>query len=132
MIARRVMLFTISCIVFWALTGVPARYMLDNELTLIHSGTAMLLCLVPGIITLAWAGWAFQHDPEQQLFMILGGTGLRLFGVLAVAMLLYFNVPPFQAAFGFLVWLVVYYLGTLTMEMLLLLQARSGSAGRPV
>ena len=122
----RVMLFTISCTVLWALTGVPARYMLDEELTLIHSGTAMLLCMVPGIIILAWADWAFRHDNEQQLLMILGGTGLRLFGVLAVAMLLYFNVPPFRAALGFLVWLVVYYLFTLTMELLLLLQARSG------
>lgn len=115
--------------VFWGLTAWPVQYFTGAAHTLVYSGTAMMLCLVPAAITLAWAQVAFRQNPEQQLMMALGGTGVRLFGVLIVALLLYRNVPLFRAEEGFLIWLVVCYLFTLAVEMLLLLKGRSRPDG---
>jgi len=109
------------------LAAVPAKHLGGAELAWVFSGTALLLCLVPGLITIAWAGIALRQDPAQQLTMILGATGVRMFGVLLIALLLYQNVPPYQGQDGFLLWLVVCYLFTLTLELTLLLTGRPRS-----
>jgi hypothetical protein len=120
----RLMTLVSACSVFWALTALPVRYWTQGELVLVYSGTAMLLCLVPGVLTLVWAGFAFRLDHDQQLVMVLAATGVRMFSVLLVALLLYLYVPFYRIEGGFLIWLIVFYLFTLALEMYLLLQDR--------
>jgi hypothetical protein len=110
---------------FWLLAGLPARLLGGGDAALVYSGTALLLCLVPAALTLAWAGRALQGTPDQQLALVLGGTGLRLFLVLGAAWLLYEFVPYYREHAGFWVWLLVCYLFTLALDLALML------AGRP-
>jgi hypothetical protein len=114
---------------FWLLAALPARLLGGGNRAVAHSGTALLLCLVPTAATLAWAGWAFEQGPEQQVLVVLGGTGLRLFGVLAAGSALYYGVPYYREPAGFLTWLVVCYLFTLALEMVLLLGGRPTTRG---
>ncbi|MFO0881740.1 MAG: hypothetical protein U0840_30960 [Gemmataceae bacterium] len=110
---------------FWGLVAIPAKWILGGELTYVYSGTALLLCLVPAALTLLWAEFAFRGDPQSLPMVVLGSTGVRLFGVLVVAYLIYQNVPLFRQENGFLYWLVVCYLFTLALEMYLLLSNRT-------
>jgi hypothetical protein len=114
-----------ATVLFWVLVAIPVRYLLGGEWTYLYSGTAMLLCLVPGVLTMLWAIRAGQSDPQQQLLMVLGGTGVRLFGVLTVAYLLWQNVAVFHEEGGFLLWLVVFYMVTLAVELQLVLSSRA-------
>jgi hypothetical protein len=121
----RLVLLIAACGAFWLLAGLPARLLGGGDAALTYSGTALLVCLVPAVLTLAWAGRALRGAPDQQLVAILGGTGLRLFFVLGVAWLLYSWVPHYREREGFWVWLLVAYLFTLAVELALLLAGRA-------
>lgn len=121
----RVLLLLAGAGAFWLLTALPARHLGGGDYALVYSGTALLLCLVPALLTLLWASWAYRRDPSQQVNVALGATGVRLFGVLLGAMLLYQNVPLYREAEGFWTWLLVCYFFVLALELGLLL------AGRP-
>ncbi len=113
----------------WLAAAYPA-YQLGGEEGLVQSAVAALLCLLPMMGTLVWAGRALRGGrPEQALLAVMGGTGLRLLFVIGVAVALYLAAPYFHSR-GFLIWVVVFYLVTLALEMALLL-ARHGEAGRP-
>jgi len=67
--------------------------------------------------------------------MVLGGTGVRVFGVLLAGFALFQGVPYFRQYPGFWTWLLVSYLFTLALEMALLLvgrtsEVREEAAGR--
>jgi hypothetical protein len=83
---------------------------------------------VPAVGTLLWASWGLQRHPEQQPTVILGSTGLRLFFVLGVALLISQVVPYYQEQTSFWIWLLVAYLITLALEMGLMLTARPTKA----
>jgi hypothetical protein len=104
---------------FWFLVGVPARHWLGDSAA-IFLGVALLLCLVPTAATMVWARWSLRQSPEQQLLMVLGGTGLRMFFVLAAGLIIYFQVPYFQEQ-SFWIWVLVAYLFSLGLEMSLVL-----------
>jgi hypothetical protein len=124
-VKSRPLLLIAGGLAFWLVTGLPARHLGGGDLAVLHSGTAVLLCLVPAAATLAWASRAARRDPQQELTVILGSTGVRLFGVLIVALLLYTQVPLYQGHEGFWFWLLASYLFTLALEMTLLLGSRS-------
>ncbi len=132
---QRVLILIAGTVLFWALTAIPARHLGGGNLAIAYSATALLLCLVPGVLTFLWTGWTARQDPQQMLLVALGATGIRMFGVLLAGLLLLQTVPLFREQEGFLIWLVVFYLFTLTLEMVLLLKARpqpkaSGEASR--
>jgi hypothetical protein len=110
----------------WLLAAVPARYF-GGDWAVAYSATAMLLCLIPAIATLIWGGWALARSPEQQLVMVLGGSGVRMFVALCGALALHRLIPYFQEHEGFLFWVLGFYLVTLGLEMALLL---NGSGNR--
>lgn len=120
---------TLAC---WLLIGLPARWAWGDA-ALVYCGVAALVCLVPAAATLAWAGWAYGQSPDKQLTTVLGGTGLRLFGVGAGAYALNQSVPYFRSDVGpgFLTWVLVFYFITLALETTLLLAGRP-AAGDPV
>ena len=122
---RRLLYLFGGCAAFWLLVALPARHLGGGDAAVAYSGTALALCLVPGVVTLLWAGWALDKSPEQQLTLVLGGTGMRLFVVLGAAWVLFATVPYYREHNGFWAWLLVFYLFTLALEMALLL------AGRP-
>jgi len=126
---RRVLFLVSGSLLFWLLASLPFRMLADDrdagDAAVVYAGTAVLLCLVPTSLTLLWSSHALKQAPEQQLTAVLGGTGLRIFGVLLAGFALFQWVPYFREYAGFLTWLLVSYLVTLALEMTLLL------AGRP-
>ena len=121
---RRLMFLVGGCAAFWLLVGLPARHLGGGDAALVFLGTALLLCLAPGLVTLVWGERALQQSPDKQLILILGGTGMRMAFVLSAGWMLYLWGPYYQRQAGFLIWLVVGYLFTLAWDVTLLLAAR--------
>jgi hypothetical protein len=119
-------LLTGGTLALWLILGLPARYFWGDA-ALVYAGVAVGLCLVPAALTLAWSDWAFRHSPEQQLTMVLGGTGVRLFAVLGGAWALYSLVPYLSQQPGYWAWVFIFYMSTLALEMALILAGRSTS-----
>lgn len=89
-----------------------------------QEGVSLLLCLVPATATLAWAARAGTQSAEQRLLVVLGGMGIRMVFVLGAGLLLYSIWGALQQP-AFWVWLLVFYLCTLTLEMVLLVTWRT-------
>jgi hypothetical protein len=109
-------------LLFWVLAAVPVHLLGGGDLTWVHSGTAVLLCLVPAAATLVWAGWSAGQDPQQMTLTVLGSSGVRMFAVLFIALLLYSQAPWFRGQDGFLFWLLAVYLFVLAVEIVLLVR----------
>ena len=126
---KRVGLLVAITLTAWALLAYPAQ-LRWGETALVYSATAMGLCLLPTAATLLWAGWAGRQSPDQQLVMVLGGTGLRMGLVLGVGLALYSLVPYFGRQ-SFWVWIVVFYLLTLGVEVVLVVRDRTALPDSP-
>jgi hypothetical protein len=120
---RSLGLLTAGGLIFWLLIFYPAR-LLGGDTAVIYSAVAGVVCLVPAGATLLWGRWAFQSAPEQQLLAVLGGTGVRMVLVIGVGIALFLLSEYFHQP-SFLVWLIVFYLVTLALEISLLLMSRS-------
>ena len=120
----RLLLLVGGALAFWLLVGLPARAFGGGDQALIFCGAAVLLCLPPMVATLAWAEFALNKDPQQQLVMVLGGTGLRMAFVLAGGMVLYLFVPYFKDEIAFWLWVMVVYPVTLALDVVLMLSGR--------
>jgi hypothetical protein len=119
-VIRRLVLLIAGVLTFWLLLALPSRHVW-GEGAVVCSAIAALVCLIPACLTLAWAAWSFQRTPDQQMVTVLGGTGLRMFAVLAVAWLLYKLIPYLQEQPGYWIWILVFYLFTLALEIALVL-----------
>jgi hypothetical protein len=108
---------------FWLLVALPARALGGGDEAAIHAGVAVLMSLIPGVAVILWAGWAFRQDNNQQALAILGASGVRMFVVLGVALILYQGVPFFQRG-GFLLWVAGAYLFLLVAEVAMMVKAR--------
>jgi hypothetical protein len=108
----------------WLLLALPASYLGGGDDAVVQSGWAALLCLLPATAVMIWADWAFRQSPEHQMYVVLGGGGVRMFFVLAAGLLLAEVVGWFRGQIGFWVWLLVFYLFTLALEVGLLLAAQ--------
>lgn len=107
----------------WVLIALPARALCEPDVAAdvaTFSGTAFALCLAPAILTLWWGRSALRKSPEIQLVAILGGNGIRMFGVLLAAWGLTQLVASYDD-FAFWCWLLVAYMITLALEITLLL-----------
>jgi uncharacterized membrane protein YeiH len=109
-------------------TAVAAlAYLLGDEEALVFSATALGICLVPAVLTMAWAEWAFRRAPHQFLVTVLGGTGLRLFVVLGAALAVNISLAYFQKR-SFFLWVLALYVVTLVLETAVLLAGRTDPA----
>jgi hypothetical protein len=117
-------LFVTGVLALWAVaSGIallawPER----REMFLIYSAAAAALCLVPGALTLTWALWGSSQSPEQRRLVALGGTVVRMFFVLGAGLLLTSTVAYFGHR-SFWLWLLLFYLGTLALEMIVVVRA---------
>ena len=125
---RRFSVLIGGSLAFWLLVALPARAMWGDS-AIVYSATALALCLVPAVLTLAWATWATTQPGDKQLTMLLGGTGLRLFGVAFGAFALVQWIPYFRKyeTPGFLTYLAIFYVFTLILETILTVAGRSAS-----
>jgi hypothetical protein len=108
-------------VAFWGLLTYPARLVWPDDPTFAWTTAAALLCLVPTALTLAWTSWAYREQAQQQLVAVLGSTGVRLFVVIAVGMVLFLNVKEFEYQ-RFWLFVIVFYLFTLALEMVLIVR----------
>lgn len=134
---RRLILLVSGSLLFWLLLAIPARQLSANLLkpgyggdpAFVYSLTAVLICLLPTAITLYWGLRSLNGPSEQQLTLVMGGTGLRMFFVLLVGLAFYKLVPYYEAYEGFWIWLLISYLFTLGLEMVLLLSGQKTHKG---
>jgi hypothetical protein len=127
-VTRRLGLLLGGSLAVWAVAACAA-YLLDGGPAVLRSAVALGLCLLPAALTLCWAEWTFRRAPEQYLLTVLGGTGLRLFVVLGGALALQIAVVDLRGQ-GFLLWVLAFYLITLTFEVVCLLAGRSAAGGQ--
>lgn len=123
---RSLGLLIFGTLAVWAAAVYPAR-LLWGDSAVVFSATAGLLCLVPTAATLVWSQRAFQKAPQWQLVATLGGTLVRMLFVVGAGLVLFLTVQEFQQK-RFWLWLIAFYLVTLTLEMMLL--AQGASAGQ--
>jgi hypothetical protein len=100
---------------FWAAMFFPARYFGGTE-AVVYSLVALTLSAVPAVLVLSWTGRDRAPSPQQTIKVIFAGTGLRMVVVLGGGLLLYFLLPYFQQT-SFWLWLMVFYLFMLTVEV---------------
>src|SRR6266480_4905920 len=115
---RRPLLLVAGCAWIWLLLA-PVAYVLDPEWGLVHSAVAAAICLLPTVATLLWCDRVLGNSPEMQLAAVFGGTGVRMAVVVGAALALYSSLEEFRLG-RFWVWIVVFYLVSLTLEMILL------------
>jgi hypothetical protein len=126
---RNVALLIGGVVALWAVSALPARALWGDE-ALVLSGIAALICLVPGVLTLVWCQKSIGGPPEQRLLAVMGGTMTRMFVVVAAGFLLYYAVPALHEP-AFLIWVVVFYLVTLAIEVTLVVKELSATNPPP-
>jgi len=124
-VIRRFLVLLGGCAAFCLLVGLPARHLGGGDAVLVFLGTGLLLCLVPGIVTLIWGERALRESPDKQLILVMGGMGLRMAFVLLAGLVLFQYVPYYQRQGSFLLWLAVSYLFTLALDIIVLLTGRT-------
>jgi hypothetical protein len=122
-VIRRLTLLMAGVLGLWLILALPSGRVWGQG-ALVCSAVAAVLCLVPAGITLVWTTRSLVRPADQQLILLLGGTGLRMFVVLAVSLLLYRLIPYLQDQPGFWIWVLIFYLFTLALEMTLVLSGR--------
>ena len=116
--ARRVGILTVLTLLVWAAAAWVGER-LQGERALAQSTVAMLLCLLTAWATFLLA-WSFRNRPgPEQTLAMLGGVGIRMFGVLGAAWVAYMLVRQLQETW-FWIWVLIFYLITLALEMTLL------------
>ena len=118
------LLLTGAYLAFRSASAAPDDQAAAAELIWLQSGVATLLCVLPCAVTLVWCDLVLGGSAEQQLAAVFGGTGLRMAFVVAVGMVLYFNLDSFHSS-GFWLWIIVFYLTTLTLEMVLVVRRQA-------
>jgi hypothetical protein len=121
-VTKRVLILVGGVAALWLLLALPARHLGGGDDAVAQSGLAALLCLVPAAAVMVWADWAFRQSAEQQMYAVLGGSGVRMFFVLGAALLLTELAGWYRGQIGFWVWIGVFYLFTLVLEIALLLK----------
>jgi hypothetical protein len=125
---KRVGILIACTVLLWAAIAYPA-WLLGGEQTLVYSLVALGLCLTPAAATLLWADWSSRQAPETQPAIILGGTGIRMGLVLGIGLLLYTQSPYFQE-WSFWICLLLFYLFTLALEVMLVVNGRGAAERR--
>lgn len=126
---RRLGAFIVGTLAFWGIVVALVQLLWERvgpadmagAVILVYVSVAAVVCTVPTTVTLLWSSWVQTRSPEQQLLAVMGGTGVRMFFVLAVGMLLTRSVPYFEEhALRFWLCLLVFYFYTLALEMIVL------------
>src|SRR5262245_45444021 len=107
-----------ATILFWALLVYPGWLLFGNSIWVARL-TALGLCLIPALASLAWTLKTSGGAPEMQLVAILGGSGIRMAIALGGGLLLHETLPEMFAN-GFWLWMVLFYMFILAIETVLI------------
>lgn len=122
----RLAILVCALVLAWGLLVVPARLLWGDSMVLL-SLVALGLCLAPAAATMLWLGVVRRQAPEMFLVHALGGTGVRLAVVLGGGLALFLSLPEtFSEVFW--VWVLVFYMLSLVLEVTLVVQARKVDA----
>jgi hypothetical protein len=127
-VIRRLGLFVAGSAAVWLVTLALAWLLWrDHRDSLVQcSVTALVLCLVPTALTFLWSSWGLKQTADQQLVAVLGGTGVRMFFVLGLGLLLANTVDFLHAhQIKFWLWVLVFYMTTLALEMVLIVRSQT-------
>lgn len=116
---RSLALLVGGSLAFWLLLAYPA-WLVGGAAGVIFSAVAGALCLVPTVVTFLWCAGTARGTPEQRLLAVMGGSGARLAVVLGIGIALFHGFPYFHYK-TFWIWIIVFYLFTLALEVGLLL-----------
>jgi hypothetical protein len=133
-VIRRLTNLVLCSLAFWVVAGGAAYFVQGRDpAVLLYSGAAWLLCLLPGLATLAWASWSERGAPDQLVVAGLGGVGVRMFFVAGVGMVLHGRVPYFQQGdyWAYWGWILAFYLFLQAAELVILFSGRKQSAAAP-
>jgi len=114
-----------AAVLLWALLLGPG-WLLQGEQALCQSLVALGLCLLPTIASFAWMKSA-KKTPEMQLVAILGGTGIRLGAILGGGLALHELLPEYFPNVFFM-WVGVFYIAGLTLEIVLAMRLQPAPA----
>ena len=114
MIGRAVTIILVT-LAAW-LAAVLVTPALELAAPYVVSVSALVVCLLPALATLLLAEKARLWPPHIQVAVLLGGTGIRIFVVASVAIVLTRSVAVLQADTGFIGWVIGFYLVTLAAE----------------
>jgi len=108
-----------TSLLIWAVLLYPG-WLLFGDSALLHSAVAWVLCVVPGLATMAWV-MSRGLAPETRALAILAGSGIRMFACLGAGLVLHESFPE---VFGrsFWTWVAVFYLMVLAVEVGLLVR----------
>ncbi len=120
---RRLILLVAGCLAFWGMLAYPT-FRLGTIQALTDSAIAAGLCLLPAVGTLTLGYFTVSGKPHDQLWVVLGGTGIRMGTVLGLGLILSWLNPHFQQV-GFWAWVLVFYLFTLGLELVLLVSGKA-------
>jgi hypothetical protein len=113
-----------ATILLWAMLIYPG-WLFWGSSVWVHSLTALALCLMPALATLAWA-LKIGGAPEMQLVAILGGSGVRMAVALGGGLLLHETLPELFAN-TFWLWMVLFYMFILVIETILVVKNKQNS-----
>ena len=123
---RQIVQLVAGTLGLWA--GLAAvAWLLAGDVALLHTAVACALCLLPNVATMLWCHYAFGGSPEQQLGAVMGGTGIRLVIAVGGGIALSRSVAVFAAP-SFLIWVIVFYLATLALEIVLVVRRQTARA----
>jgi hypothetical protein len=114
-----------SMAVLWLLLALPARW-IWGDVVLLHSVVALSVCALPAAASLVWANAGIKRSPDMLMFQVLGSTGLRMAFVLGVGLALYLGLPDHFSE-GFWVWVLVFYMFSLFVEVCLVVRAKKAN-----
>jgi hypothetical protein len=113
---------------FWLALAYPAWRLGGNE-ALGYTATGELLCLVPTVAALGVASWLRKQAPQLTVPIVLAGSALRMALVLgcgvAISLLGLPGLPQVDVV-AFWLWLLVFYLFHLALEVALLVAGGRG------
>ncbi len=114
----------------WLLLTFPAHLLWPDDAIFAWSTAAAAICWGPTALTLAWTHWAYAGRPEQQVLAVFGGTAVRMAFVIVAGLILFYSLESFQYQ-RFWIFLVVYYLFTLALEMILIVRSTAVQQAEP-
>jgi hypothetical protein len=125
----RLLVLIVGSAALWLLLGLPARHLGGGDDALTYAGVAALLCTLPMAVSLFVTTRIAARNPQMLAIAVLGATGARMFLVL-VGGLIAAAANPFYGQPAFWLWLVVFYMATLALDVGLLLASRPSAPAK--
>ena len=85
-----------TTVAIWAARLFCPRGTLGGERAVVYSLVALIICLIPSVVTLIWACRTIKYRPSQAFAVIASSMGVRMTFVLGAGLILNQAVPYFE------------------------------------